>query len=101
MRIFTRFVAVCNFCFLLSVILRIIEMRNRAKGVFTGAIPFKPLESSIVVLGYTAIIINIIFCLVYIIAVARGRQQRFPRMAAIFNLLILPAQVYYFFFSTF
>ena len=65
MRIFSKIVALCNICFIIAVILRAVELAKRAKGNHEGAIPFQPLESTVVILGYGAIFINII--LVYIV----------------------------------
>ena len=98
MRIFSKIVALCNICFIIAVILRAVELAKRAKGNHEGAIPFQPLESTIVVLGYGAIFINIIFLLFSIYWLIRKQIKLIPRWIVIFNLLVLPAQVYFFFF---
>lgn len=98
MRIFSKIVALCNICFIIAVILRAVELAKRAKGNHEGAIPFQPLESTIVVLGYGAIFINIIFLLFSIYWLIRKKIKLIPRWIVIFNLLVLPAQVYFFFF---
>ncbi|MEI2749326.1 MAG: hypothetical protein V9E88_11270 [Ferruginibacter sp.] len=98
MRIFSKIVALCNICFIIAVILRAVELAKRAKGNHDGAIPFQPLESTIVILGYGAIFINIIFLLFSIYWLIRKKIKLIPRWIVIFNLLVLPAQVYFFFF---
>lgn len=98
MRIFSKIVALCNVCFIIAVILRAVELAKRAKGNHEGAIPFQPLESTIVILGYGAIFINIIFLLFSIYWLIRKKIKLIPRWIVIFNLLVLPAQVYFFFF---
>ena len=61
MRFFAKVIFICNCCFILSVILRWVENANKQKGNFDGVIKLQPLESTIVILGYTAIIFNFIF----------------------------------------
>lgn len=98
MRIFSKIVALCNICFIIAVILRAVELAKRAKGNHDGAIPFQPLESTIVILGYGAIFINIIFLLFSIYWLIRKKIKLIPRWIVIFNLLVFPAQIYFFFF---
>ena len=101
MRFFARVVFICNCCFILAVILRLIEMAKRAKGNFDGAIPFQPLESTLVILGYGAIFINVVFVFASLYLLLRKRLQTIPRWLVLFNLVIFPVQVYYFFYSNF
>lgn len=98
MRVFSKFVFICNLCFIVSVVLRWIESRQRGNGNFNGAIPFQPLEASIVVLGYSAILINVVFFLLAGIYYRRPFVQAISRKILLFNLVIFPIQVYYFFF---
>jgi len=98
MRIFSKIVALCNICFIIAVILRAVELAKRAKGNHEGAIPFQPLESTVVILGYGAIFINIIFFFISIYWLISSKIKLIPRWIVIFNLLVLPAQVYFFFF---
>ena len=64
MKFFSKFVFICNVCFLISVVLRFVEFgTSSANSNSTNAIKFQPLESTIVVLGYGAILSNFIFLL--------------------------------------
>ena len=99
MRLFARVVFICNCCFIIAVILRLVEQAKRAKGNFNGAIPFQPLESTLVILGYGAIFINIVFVFISLYLLLRKRLHSLPRWLVLFNLAIFPLQVYYFFFS--
>lgn len=101
MRFYSRIVLICNCCFIVAVILRLVEMLKRAKGNFDGAIPFQPLESTVVILGYGAIFVNLAFAIACLYLLIRRRLQLLPRWIVIFNILIFPLQVYYFFFSNF
>ena len=95
---FSKIVFICNLCFIAAVILRWVENANKKKGNFDGAIKLQPLESTIVVLGYSAIIFNLIFNLVLLIIFLLKKEQHLPKWLIWFNFLILITQVYYFFF---
>jgi len=98
LRFFSKLVFICNLCFIAAVILRQVENANKKKGNFDGAIKLQPLQSTIVVLGYSAIIINIILNLVMLVKFLLRKEQQLPKWLIWFNFLILLAQVYYFFF---
>lgn len=98
MRFFTRVVAICNICFILAVILRAIELSKRAVGNTNGAIPFQPLESTIVILGYGAILVNFLYLPFVLLSWRKQRLNQLPRWIVLFNLLMLPVQIYFHFF---
>jgi len=100
MRIFNKVVFICNVCFIAAVFLRWIEMNNKKDGPFTGnVIPLPALQNMLVLLGYGAIILNLLFCIICIIRLLTKGNLFLPKWVSIFNLLIFPAQVWYFFFS--
>ncbi len=101
MRIFSKLVLICNLCFVAAVIMRLIEMGRRAKGNLDAAIPIQSLEATLVLLGYGAIFLNIFFLFAVLIQLLRGNKQSLPRLLVLVNLVILPVQVWYFFFSNF
>lgn len=99
MRFYARFVALCNICFIISVILRLVEMNRRVKGNFDGAIKFQPLESTLVILGYTAIIFNFFFVIIMFGRLMRKPRILLPRWLVWFNLMMFPLEVYYLLFT--
>ncbi len=101
MRIFSKLVLICNLCFVAAVIMRLVEMARRAKGNLDAAIPIQSLEATLVLLGYGAIFLNILFLFAVLIQLLRGNKQSLPRLLVLVNLVILPVQVWYFFFSNF
>ena len=101
MRFFARLTCICNLCFIAAVILRFVEVHNMAKGNSNPALKFQPLESTVVVLGYGAILINFIFVLTCLFLVAAKKINRIPKILVLFNIIILPIQIYYFFYSNF
>ncbi len=63
-----------------------------------AAIPFQPLQSSLIILGYGAIFVNLIFLLFCGYLLLTKKINRLPRWAVLFNCLLFPLQVYFFFF---
>ena len=60
------------------------------------AVPF--FKDIIITLGVSAIIINLLMCIVYSVMVIIGRQKIIPKWLAIVNFLFLIFQFLYFFF---
>jgi hypothetical protein len=98
MRFFSRIVLVCNVCFIIAVIMWFIESSRRLHGNYDGVIKFQPLESTLVILGYGAILINAVFVFLALYLLATKKIKLIPRWIVLFNLLIFPIQVYYHFF---
>ncbi len=97
MRFFSKFTFICNLCFVLAVILRWVENSNKKKGSFDGAIQLQPLESTLVVLGYGAIVVNLVFLLCWLALRIFKVPQTLPRWLIRINLLFFIAQFIYFF----
>ncbi|MFN8251841.1 MAG: hypothetical protein U0V75_08150 [Ferruginibacter sp.] len=101
MKFFSKITFFCNLCFIASVILRFVENAKKKDEHFDGLVLLKPLESTLVVLGYTAIFVNILFLVVYLLAMAAKKNKQIPRWIVLCNLVFFVLQVYYFFFSSF
>jgi hypothetical protein len=101
MRLFSKIVFVCNLCFVASVILRFAENAQKKKGHFDGQILLNPLESTLVVLGYGAIFVSLLFLLASIYWLITKQIKQIPKWIVITNLVFFPIQIYYFFFSNF
>lgn len=99
MRIYARFVFICNICFILAVLIWWIEQSRRKQGNFDGLIGFQPLEATLVILGYGAIFFNFIFLMIVLYRFLTRKKQSAPGWVTIANLCIFPLQVYYFFLS--
>jgi hypothetical protein len=100
MRFFSKIAFICNLCFVAAAILRWVENINKAKGSFDGAIKLQPLESTIVVLGYGAVLVNFIFSLLVLLMFMFRKEHQVPKWLIWVNLLFLFIQVYYFFFTS-
>jgi len=99
MRFYSRFVFICNTCFILAAAIWWIEQNRRQQGNFNGLIGFQPLESTLVILGYGAIFFNFIFLMIALYGFLTRKKTAVPGWIMIFNFCIFPLQVYYFFFS--
>ena len=101
MRFFNKFIFICSICFLAAVVLRLVEISRKSKGFSETVIPLPALQGSIVILGYVAVIFNFLFVLLMITQLISGRGLVAPKWMTLFNMLMLPVQVWYFFFSKF
>lgn len=99
MRTFSKIVLLCNICFVLACILRLVEYYKRKAGNFESAIPLQPLESTLVVLGYGAIFLSAIFCFQMMYFYLIKKQLSIPSWIVWVNLIMFPVQIWYFFFS--
>ena len=96
MRFFARLVAICNLCFIVTVVMRYIENDTANKtGAELTKLPF--IQNTLVVLGYSAIIMNFIFLLVFFYLLLTKRLVRVPRFLLIFNLVVLAWQIIFHF----
>ncbi|MFC4263954.1 hypothetical protein ACFOWM_13755 [Ferruginibacter yonginensis] len=102
MRFFSKIVAVCNLCFILSSIMRLIEIPMRKAGSKDGIIPLPFVEGTIVVLGFiVAILLNSAF--VFIVLYRKSIRKGIPvhRYILWFNIIMLPIEIWYSFFKAY
>ena len=95
---FSRFVIVCNFCFLLFIFLARMEAQKPVTQGTDRAVPVSYFKDIIITLGISAIIVNLLMCMVYSVIVVLGRQRILPKWLAIVNVLFLILQFLYFFY---
>ena len=101
MKVFNKLVFLCNVCCIIAAILRLVEISKKANGTTSGSLTaLPPVEGIVVVLGYGAIFINLIFVLTFFILALR-RKSILPKWITYFNVLLFPVQIWYFFFSKF
>lgn len=81
--------------------MRLVENAKKKSGSFDGQILLNPLESTLVVLGYGAIFINLLFVIACLYWYITKKIKQIPRWIVVINLLFFLLQIYYFFFSNF
>lgn len=101
MRFFARVVFIFNICFIIAGIFRFVNIGKRVAGQSTSVLGYQPLESTIAVLGYLAIFVNIVFVILFFARYSRVKMNNIPKWIVFFNIFLLIVQVYYFFFSKF
>ena len=95
MRILSKLVFLCNICFLISIVLRLVELNNHKNGIHEPLLRLNPLENTLVVLGYGAIFINFVFVVIVLVRLA-FKKYTLPHWITIFNAVILIIQFIYF-----
>ena len=98
MKFFSKITVICNLCFLAAVVCWFIDVKQKQHGVSDRVIPLPWLESTLVILGYGAIIINAFFLLVCFIFTAFKMELQVPKWIIIFNLVLFGCQVFFHFF---
>lgn len=98
MRFFSKITFLCNCCFLVSVVLWYLEFQKKNRGNEGHLISLPWLESTLVILGYGAIIINLLFLLIWLIFTSFKVKLNIPGWMIIFNGLMFCCQVYFHFF---
>ena len=95
---FSRFTIICNFCFLLFIFLAKLEAKKPVTGRTDKAVPVSYFKDIVITLGVSAIIVNLLMCIVYSVIVIAGKQRILPKWLAIVNSLFLILQFLYFFY---
>jgi hypothetical protein len=98
MKLFSKFVFICNICFLATAILRYVEIGNDHLSKNIDAISFQPLKSSLIVLGYSALLFNLIFFLMFILLKTIGKTTKVSTWLIVVNSVMLFVEMVYFFF---
>jgi hypothetical protein len=93
----SRFTFICNIAFLLFVFFRWLELQKAVQNGTNGVVAVPILENVIVVLGVSAIIINVAMNFIYFILLLRGRLKILPAWLVAVNFIFLIVQIIYFF----
>jgi hypothetical protein len=96
MKLFSKIVFLCNLSFLVTVILRYIELNNKKNKGGESIIPLPFVTGILVILGQLAIFLNLIYCLLIIVLWVSKRKKQLPVWLVVFNFILLFIQVYYF-----
>ena len=93
----SKFTLICNIAFVFFIIFSKIESMqppgSEAGGV--AQIPF--LKELVIILGFSAIVINLLMCFTYAILVVMGKERLLPKWIAVINLCFLILEFYFHF----
>lgn len=94
----SKFTFICNICFLLFIIFSKLEAGKPATGTPGTVVTLPLLKDLVIVLGFSAIIINLVMCIVYLVILLLGKAILLPRWLSITNGIFLLVEFYFFFF---
>lgn len=97
MRFFSKITVLFNISFLVYVVLWYIEMNKHKEGISDQILPLPWLQNTLVVLGYTSVIVNVLFLIVYFIFASLNVVTKIPRWIIIFNIVLFGCQVFFHF----
>lgn len=94
---FSRVAVVCNIAFILFAFVSTYQAGKPAVEN-NGVMVVSYFKNMIIVLGVSAIIINLLICLVYAGVIIAGKQRLLPKNLVLVNFLFFIFQIYYYFF---
>ena len=94
----SRFTLICNIAFILFIFFSKIEAKKPVSHGrdIVDTIPF--FKSLVITLGFSAIIINLLMCIVYAIIIIIGKRSILSKWLTAVNFVFLIFQFCYFFF---
>lgn len=95
MKFFSKFVIICNVCFVAMLVMQYINTGNKAAGKTEVALPLPFIEGTMAVLGLLSLLFNALFFLMFSILIATNKNKQIPRWIVWFNFIILAVQVYW------
>jgi len=95
---FSRLTIICNIAFLLFIFLAKMEARKPATHNADTVVAVSYFKDIIITLGISAILINLLMCIVYSVIVITGKYILLPKWLAAINFVFLIFQFIYFFF---
>ena len=101
MRLFkflSRFTFICNIAFLLFVFFRWMESKKTVTGSPDRVLAIPFFKDLVIILGVSAIVINLLMIIFYLLIVLRGKFKQVPVWLPVINCMFFMLQVIYFFF---
>jgi hypothetical protein len=97
MRTFSKVVFICNICFIVAAVLRLIDMGLKKNGG-EALIPLPFVVATIAVLGtFVSFTLDVTFAILFSIKKFSKRVVEISPFIVYFNLLMLPLEIWYFF----
>jgi hypothetical protein len=79
------------------ILIRLVEIRSDDKKPADGLLGHQPLVATILVLGYAAVLLNLILCTSFLISVIRNKPVAVTHWLKWSSFLFLAVQLLYFF----
>ncbi len=98
MRTFSKVVFICNICFIVAAVIRLIDIGLKKNGSSEALIPLPFVVATIAVLGtFVSFILNVVFAGVFTVKKLSKKIIEIPAFLIYFNLIMLPVEIWYFF----
>lgn len=94
----SKFTVICNIAFIIFAMVNKFGTDLPKETGGEGIPPLNFFKNIIITLGLSAIVINLLMCLVYAIFLMKRRKEIIPKWIALINLGFLVFQFYFFFF---
>ncbi|HEY5371253.1 MAG TPA: hypothetical protein VIJ75_19900 [Hanamia sp.] len=94
---FSKFTFICNISFVLFMIFNKIDAKKAIVGGKDTVVAIPFFKDLIIILGFSAIVINFLMCLVYLGAILAKKSFVLPKWLAIINFIFLIIEFYFFF----
>ncbi|MEO5781772.1 MAG: hypothetical protein ABIQ07_00785 [Ginsengibacter sp.] len=100
MRLFnflSKFTFICNIAFALFVLFRWMEIKKPVSGAGDKLIAVPFLKDLVITLGFSAIAINLLMNIFYLLFLVRGKLKNMSLLLPVINFIFLVVQIFYFF----
>ncbi|MBS1511801.1 MAG: hypothetical protein JST86_13220 [Bacteroidetes bacterium] len=97
MRFFSKFVIICNICFVISAVMQKFEKHNKAMGKPGELVPLPYVQNVVIILGFMALMVSAVFIIIWAGMFATKKGKQIPRWVVIFNFAALLAEIYWYF----
>lgn len=94
----SRFTLICNIAFIVFITFGFFNAGSPGIESTDVALRVPFLKELIIILGFSAILVNFLMCLTYGILLSLGKRLLIPRWLSVINLSFLLLQIWYFFF---
>lgn len=94
---FSKFAFICNLCFVVFVFFNRLEAKKEISGSKDTVVALPFFKDLIIILGFSAIVVNLVVCVVYLVNILMKTTFRIPKWIAIANFVFLIVQIYFFF----
>lgn len=93
----SKFTVICNLAFVVFAAINKFARISPPVTEGDGIPELNFFKNIIITLGFSAIVINFLMCLTYIIVIIIGKQKLLPKWLVMINFLFLIFQFYFFF----
>ena len=93
----SKFTVICNLAFIIFAAVNKFGSNLPKESGGEGIPELNFFKNIVITLGFSAIVINLIMCIVYAILLVMGRKRILPKWLALINFSFLIFQIYFFF----